>query len=91
MENVTVGVVARKMLRDIRPLFYLELPSTSSFEHMSDVPDYLRQVPRRAREAPLHSARAPLAGDAILLCHDPPGGGGAVDAGETQREDQRFH
>lgn len=50
MENVTVGVVASKMLKDIRPLFYLELPSTSSFEHMSNVPDYLKQVPCGARE-----------------------------------------
>lgn len=44
MENITVGMVARKALKDVRPLFYLELPSTSSFEQVSDVPDYLKQV-----------------------------------------------
>ena len=47
MENVTgltASRVAGKVLKDVRPLFYLELPSTSSFQHVSEVPDYLKQV-----------------------------------------------
>ena len=44
MENVTAVRVAGKMWKDLRPLFYLETPSTSSFQHVTDVPDYLRQV-----------------------------------------------
>ena len=47
MENVTgltASRVAGKVLRDVRPLFYLELPSTSSFQHVTEVPDYLKQV-----------------------------------------------
>ena len=44
MENVTAAEVAGRILRDVRPLFYLELPSTSSFQHMADVPDYVKQV-----------------------------------------------
>lgn len=44
MENITASRVAGKVWRDVRPLFYLETPSTSSFQHVTDVPDYLRQV-----------------------------------------------
>ena len=44
MENVTAARVAGKVWRDVRPLFYLELPSTSSFKEVTDVPDYLKQV-----------------------------------------------
>ena len=47
MENLTsatVGRVASKVLKDVRPLFYLESPSTSSYQHVADVPDYLKQV-----------------------------------------------
>ena len=44
MENVSAIELAGRMLRDVRPLFYLELPSTSSFQHLSDVPDYVKQV-----------------------------------------------
>ncbi|CAI8054679.1 Alkylglycerol monooxygenase [Geodia barretti] len=47
MENVTTLTAARlagKMMREVRPLFYLELPSTSSFQHVTEVPDYSKQV-----------------------------------------------
>ena len=47
MENVTTLTAARlagKIWGDVRPLFYLELPSTSSFQHVTEVPDYLKQV-----------------------------------------------
>ena len=44
MENVTATRLIGKALKDVRPLFYLELPSTSSYEHVTDVPDYLKQV-----------------------------------------------
>lgn len=46
MENLTAAGVAGKVLHDVRPLFYLELPSTSSFRQLADVPDYLKQVLR---------------------------------------------
>ena len=44
MENITASGLAGKVFKDVRPLFYLELPSTSSFQHVADVPDYLKQV-----------------------------------------------
>lgn len=44
MENLTASGVVEKVFRDVRPLFYLELPSTSSFQRLVDVPDYLKQV-----------------------------------------------
>ena len=44
LENITAATVAGKILKDVRPLFYLESPSTSSFQHPSDVPDYIKQV-----------------------------------------------
>ena len=47
MENVTsmtASRVAARVMKDVRPLFYLELPSTSSFQHVTEVPDYIKQV-----------------------------------------------
>lgn len=46
MENLTAVGVAGKVFHDVRPLFYLELPSTSNFKQLVDVPDYLKQVVR---------------------------------------------
>ena len=44
MENITASRVAAKVWKDVRPLFYLETPSTSSFQRVTDVPDYVGQV-----------------------------------------------
>ena len=44
MERATA--VVWSTVRGVRPLFYLEPPSSSSFKEISEVPDYLDRVSR---------------------------------------------
>lgn len=45
MENASVPErAAMRVLKGVRRLFYVELPSESSFERLEEVPDYLQEV-----------------------------------------------
>lgn len=71
MENLTASGVVEKVFRDVRPLFYLELPSTSSFQRLVDVPDYLKQVLSEMALYVYTNPRGCLnTGSSILLHHD---------------------
>ena len=57
MENLTATGMAGKVLKNVRPLFYLELPSTSSFQYLADVPDYLKEVAKVNEQFSMHPIR----------------------------------
>lgn len=76
MENLTATGVVGKVFHDVRPLFYLELPSTSSFQRLVDVPDYLKQVGSEVAVSVQTNPRGCFfTGISILLHHDIYGGG----------------